>query len=223
MSGINYTIIRSKRRSVALEISSKAELIIRAPFRIDDSIIKGIIDEKKSWIERKIEEVKKRQRKVVVKKFVADEEFLFLGKKYKLRIVRDQKEKLKFDNGFFLSEKYILKGKELIIKWYKNEAEKYMADRIKEIANEHGFSYGKVQITNAKKRWGVCNGKNWIRINWRLIMATDTVIKYVIIHELVHTKIKNHSRLFWNEVSRILPDFKKSEKWIKENREQLYF
>lgn len=89
------------------------------------------------------------------------------------------------------------------------------------MAEEFGFECGKVWISNAQKRWGTCNFKNDIRINWRLIMAPAEVVDYVILHELVHTKIKNHSKRYWNEVQRLMPEYKKCEKWIKENRFEL--
>ena len=141
-------------------------------------------------------EVRKRVSKKVVKRFIEGEVFLFLGKKYELQIVEKQKQKIVFDKAIFLREKELLRAKEVIIKWYKNEALNYFADRVSEMARELGFVSERVFISNARKRWGTCNSKNDLRFNWRLIMAPAEVMDYVILHELVHTKVKNHSKKY---------------------------
>ncbi len=220
---MEYKVIKSKRRTIALEISSEAKVIVRAPVRVSDFVIKQIIQKRQAWITKKLLEVRKRVSKKVVKRFIEGEVFLFLGKKYELQIVEKQKQKIVFDKAIFLREKELLRAKEVIIKWYKNEALNYFADRVSEMARELGFVSERVFISNARKRWGTCNSKNDLRFNWRLIMAPAEVMDYVILHELVHTKVKNHSKKYWAWVKKIMPDYKKHERWIKENKEEMFW
>jgi len=72
-----------------------------------------------------------------------------------------------------------------------------------------------LRITNARKRWGSCSVKGNLNFTWRLIMAPLQVIDYVVVHELVHIKEKNHSKNFWNHVSSYLPDYKQKRKELK--------
>jgi predicted metal-dependent hydrolase len=74
-----------------------------------------------------------------------------------------------------------------------------------------------IKITEARKRWGSCGSKGTLNFSWRLIMAPMEVIDYVIVHELAHIGQLNHSPTYWRKVAEILPDYKKREKWLKEN------
>ncbi len=73
----------------------------------------------------------------------------------------------------------------------------------------------KIGITSAKTRWGSCSGKNSVNFSWKLIMADDKTIDYVIIHELTHIKQHNHSKKFWNIVESIMPDYSEQKKKLK--------
>jgi predicted metal-dependent hydrolase len=79
-----------------------------------------------------------------------------------------------------------------------------------------GASYQSVGITSARGRWGSCSGKNAIHFSFRLIYAPKDVIEYVIVHELAHTKHHDHSKAFWAEVAKFVPDWKVKRAWLKE-------
>lgn len=95
-------------------------------------------------------------------------------------------------------------------------ARKKLIHRLKELSKKHGFTYNKIFIRNQKTRWGSCSTKNNINLNRKLIDLPDELIKYVILHELVHTRIKSHSRAFWNELDRVAGDAKKLQSRLKE-------
>ncbi len=82
------------------------------------------------------------------------------------------------------------------------EARKRLIGRIDKLANEQGFTYNKVSIRNQRTRWGSCSAKNDISLNSKLILLPKELMDYVILHELVHTRIKNHSSEFWNELDK---------------------
>ena len=88
-------------------------------------------------------------------------------------------------------------------------AKNKLASRLSELAEQHGFLYNKVTFRRQKTRWGSCSAKNDISLNLRLAALPDELISYVILHELVHIRIKNHSPLFWKELQRLMPDAKK--------------
>ncbi len=82
-------------------------------------------------------------------------------------------------------------------------------------ANIIGVSYGRVTIRHQKTRWGSCSSKGNLNFNCLLMLAPQDVIEYVVVHELCHIKQMNHSKAFWAEVEKILPDYKDSVKWLK--------
>ena len=82
----------------------------------------------------------------------------------------------------------------------KETAQRILTSRLKQLAEQHGFTYNKVSIRNQKTRWGSCSNKNNISLNIKLISLPNELADYVILHELVHTKKQNHSKGFWAEL-----------------------
>lgn len=211
-------IIRSKRRkTIALQITDEAKLVVRAPFNVSDETIRKVIIKHKKWIENKLNLLKSRDPKPSKKEFANGEGFLYLGRNYKLRIVETQSEPLIFENGFYLHKRYLPKAREIFIGWYKEKAYEKIKERVEFYAEKGGFKYNKINITNAQKRWGSCSQNNNLNFSWRLIMAPLSVIDYVVVHELVHTQEKNHNRMFSTKVRTILPDYEKYNDWLKKN------
>jgi predicted metal-dependent hydrolase len=217
---MNITIdklIRSKRRSIGLEISSEGQLIVRAPRYATSQQIEKAVESKRSWIAEKQELVRIQNSNYKPKMFVEGEEFLYLGKSYKLSIVEDNDTIFQFNAGFYLSRKWKVKGRALFINWYKQESKRIIRERVKHFAGLYAFEYNHIKITNAKKRWGSCTGKNNLNFTWRLILAPMEIIDSVVVHELVHTRTKNHSKKFWSDVFKIMPEYPRHNQWLKEN------
>ena len=97
----------------------------------------------------------------------------------------------------------------------KQSAKEFLEGRIKELADKFGFVYNKVTIRNQKTRWGSCSGKNNINLNMKLMNIPNHLIDYVILHELVHTKVKNHSPLFWGALDIFVGNAKSIDKELK--------
>ena len=98
-----------------------------------------------------------------------------------------------------------------------SRALEYIPRRVEHFAPLVGVSYGGITIRNQRTRWGSCSGKGNLNFNCLLMLTTDSIIDYVVVHELCHLKEMNHSPRFWAEVERILPDYKKSRLWLKQN------
>jgi predicted metal-dependent hydrolase len=97
----------------------------------------------------------------------------------------------------------------------KIKAGQLLKNKLAELAKIHGYSYGRVFIRNQKTRWGSCSGKNNINLNLYLVLLPVRIRDYVMLHELVHTRVKNHQKAFWDELSRIVPDAKHLDKKLR--------
>ena len=97
-------------------------------------------------------------------------------------------------------------------------AKNRLVHRLDELCKQNGFTYNKIFVKNQKTRWGSCSAKNNINLNVNLVRLPEELIDYVILHELVHTKIKNHSKLFWEELSRFVTDPKRLAKKLRQYR-----
>ena len=107
--------------------------------------------------------------------------------------------------------------KEMLTKWYKDSFGDIVRERIEKYSPELNVAPAKIFIKNQKTRWGSCSTKGNINLNWLLVMTPLEIIDYVIVHELSHLKVINHSQEFWTLVESILPDYKERRKWLKEN------
>lgn len=96
-----------------------------------------------------------------------------------------------------------------------DKAQRYIPERVSFYAAIIGVTYGRITIRNQKTRWGSCSSKGNLNFNCLLMLAPEEVIDYVVVHELCHRKEMNHSAAFWNEVAKVLPDYRKSVRWLK--------
>ena len=94
----------------------------------------------------------------------------------------------------------------------RQAARKFLVDRLDYLAKRYGFNYNRVFIRNQKTRWGSCSRINNINLNMNLVRLPQELIDYTILHELVHTRIKNHGKQFWHQMDKFLGDAKKIDK-----------
>ncbi len=218
---VSYHLMRSKKRrkTISLHIKEDGKIVIMAPYHTPKWEIERFIEGKQSWIVEKISE-KEKQMKEVEKTFLPGERFLYLGEWYPLEI-HDSSHKeppltLSFGT-FILNKDHIEEARGLLMQWYKREAKEKIVGRVDYYSGRlHLFPKG-IRITNARSRWGSCSRDNRLSFSWRIIMASLAAVDYILIHELVHIREKNHSKKFWATLESILPDYRKHRLWLKEN------
>lgn len=213
-------LVRSKRRTIALIVERDGSLTVRAPRRAAVADIQSFILEKQDWIIRTQEKLKSLV-DVPKKEYKDGDSFLFLGNTYGLTLVRPQRPALKFEDGFTLGSTAQGNGERLFKQWYKEQAYKVFADRVGVFSTQYGFVPKQVKISSARTRWGSCSVDGSLNFTWRLVMAPLNVIDYVVVHELVHLRVKNHSSRFWREVEKIMPEYKDLRKWLRLHGETL--
>lgn len=102
-----------------------------------------------------------------------------------------------------------------------DKARKYIPERVAYFAEHMGVTYGRITIRNQKTRWGSCSSKGNLNFNCLLMLTPVEIIDYVVVHELCHRKEMNHSGAFWNEVEKVLPDYREAVRWLKEEGSQI--
>ncbi len=207
---IEPKIIRTRRKYLTLIIDRDGNLIVRAPLKISNKEIFDFIIKKENWINKKLNE-----RKSIIKPLtVTDGEQLpILGKMFTI--------KLASINKIFIDGDYISiparESKPKLINHLKILAKIYLTKRVEELAQKNNFNYTSIRISSAHTNWGSCSYKNSLNFTYRLMLCPTFVVDYIVIHELCHTKIKNHSANFYNLVRSILPNYKEYTKWLKTN------
>lgn len=210
-------IIRTKRRTIALIVERDGRLIVRAPLRAKEDAINQFIKQKEKWILKKQADVKAYYPPFVQKEYVNGEGFWFLGQIHKLQIVDEKEPNLYLNGNFRLAKVTLHKADSVFEKWYRKQAYQVMVGRVQWYAAKHGYQYKQIKITSARTRWGSCNSRGTLSFTWRLVMAPIPVIDYVVIHELVHLQVKNHSKKFWSRVGVIMPDYEQKIDWLNKN------
>jgi predicted metal-dependent hydrolase len=197
-------LIRSKRRTISLIIKDDGDLLVRAPNHTRIEYVQRFLQEKEDWIKKHQNTIKDFLKRKKSHKFITSQGIYLLGKRV-------------------IPKKINLKKYSEIKSWYKAEAEKYITKRLDFFADKFDLKYGTLKITDAKRRWGSCSGRNNMNFSWRILMAPKKTVDYVIIHELAHIKHKNHSARFWDFVETMMKDYKKHDNWLEENRFLLDF
>lgn len=180
---MKVTVIRSNRKTVAIQVNSDLSVTVRAPRSASEKDIEEILKKKEAWISKHIEKIKET----------------------KERFEAEPTEKLTREKVIALAD----------------EALKVIPERVEYFAKVIGVTYGKITVRNQKTRWGSCSSKGNLNFNCLLMLAPPEVLDYVVVHELCHRKQMNHSKAFWLEVEKVIPDYKEARKWLKEEGSQM--
>ena len=109
----------------------------------------------------------------------------------------------------------------LLVEWLKAQARRIIAARVEELAACYGFTYRRIFIRNQRTRWGSCSSRANLSFNFRLVLAPPEVLDYVIVHELAHLRVPNHSRRFWQLVARLYPGYPRWRLWLRRHEAML--
>lgn len=215
-----HQIIRSKRKTLALIVKPDGSVLVRAPMRTSGAVIEEFVRKNTPWIERKKAEALAAL-PPPTRQYVSGEPFPFLGTYYPLEVVEGQRELLQLKGNFKLAASHQHTADAVFARWYREQARQVLTTRVELFARQHGFQYKGIRITSARTRWGSCSASGSLSFSWRLIQAPLPVVDYVILHELVHTQIHNHSRKFWQKVNALMPDYHEHRRWLREHGREL--
>lgn len=209
----NVVITRELRRTLSIKISSKAEIIIKAPFFVSKGYIDNFLKEKEEWIVKSLEKVEKRI--VKNKQYQEEEEFLHLGKMYKLHFGNFKEISITNVLQFPLALKF--RAKKELTNWYIKQAKELITKRVNYHSKKMEKNFTSIMFSDTSSKWGTCFADNRLQFNWRLIMAPILVLDYVVIHELTHTVEKNHGPIFWRNIRLFTPAYRQYKKWLTDN------
>ncbi|CAN5177130.1 M48 family metallopeptidase [soil metagenome] len=208
-------IIRSHRKTLALHVSPDGTVVVKAPLFIFKRDITRFIEQHRDWIEQRLITVANHSKRRE-KKYQHGEVYLYIGKSYTLDIGNYQQIAVHEDTLRFPKALGFRIKKELET-WYIRQAKKVITQQVEWYAKEMYAEYVNISYSDTSSKWGSCTHDNRLQFNWRLIMAPILTIKYVVIHELVHTKEKNHSAAFWSKVRYMSPTYRHQRNWLKEH------
>ena len=213
-----YKIMRQKRKSVSISITDTLEVIVKAPYYVSEQEIEHMVAKHENWIKET-----QRQKKVhqTAKDWLTKGELTFLGQPKRIQLIESKKNQscIKcIDDTFMITVPYStdrIAIEALMYAYWKKEAYSLLTDLTEDYCKTLGLTYGRITIRNQKTRWGSCSSKGNLSYNIRLLGAPIEVIKYVVLHEVMHLKYFNHSQVFWRAIEEQMPNYKKHQDYLK--------
>lgn len=214
-----YAIKRSpKRKQLTITVERDRSLVVHAPESTSEEKIRTIVESKRQWIYEKTRHAQKYALPHPPgKELVNGESALYLGRQYRIEVVQNSSEEIRFEQRFLIPARLSGERKRVLREWYLDRAKEKILSRAKKFANDLGVEFANAKIVDNRYRWGSCTIQDNINFNWRLIKAPMFVVDYVIVHELAHLLEANHTPRFWNIVRAQSCKMDKAKQWLLEN------
>jgi predicted metal-dependent hydrolase len=214
---IDFTLEYSSRKTLGISVTPELNVRVVAPFNSSITKIKEKVEDKARWIVRQQEYFGEFLPKTPAREYVNGETHLYVGKQYRLKILKSRKNEVKLSGGtisVYTNKKEDKNYTKLLLdNWYRDHAIRLFEWRINQCLNKftkYNIEYPKLVVRRMNKRWGSCTPNKKIILNPEIIKAPVRCIDYVVIHELCHLIFHNHSPEFYKLQIKMMPD---CEKW----------
>jgi predicted metal-dependent hydrolase len=209
------TIIRRPVKHARLRVREDYRIKLVVPNDFTQAEVAAVLRRKADWIERQLTFFRVHPPAPVT----APGTIILFGEPFDLLPVPTLGRQVVVDE----QEKTVRSGPDLSraperAKWYRAFARDYLAGRTTNLARDHNFKFGRIFVRAQRSKWGNCSTGGNISLNWRLVTAPRYVADYLILHELMHTRIMNHTHRFWTHLKSICPDHQKATAWLRANR-----
>ena len=213
---VRYTVVRSARRkkTVAITIDRDKAVVVAAPLRTRNADIEAIVRKRAGWILRKLREKDSRPQP---RQFVSGESLYYLGRAVPVSVQATFGliPSVKLEDWTFRIEcPDHLEGedrrvalRQALMGWYWSRADETIRQAVELWHPRVGKRPARISLGDQKSLWGSCSSKGSLRFNWRIVMAPPELVDYVVVHELCHLVVANHSDSFWEQVGRLMPDY----------------
>lgn len=217
---IRFDIKYKNRQSVGIYIDYYGNIEVHAPKGTPNEKVVRLIEEKWELLRQKTKEMNDRWHGPVERGYDPGETFLYLGNSYPIQVYHDSN--IVEDYVLFEGNTLMVYVKQLEDETIQQALKQFYYQQCKALveksiaANQNYFKKKprSIRISDSKTTWGTCDSKRQLTFNWKLAMAPQEVIDYVVVHEMCHMVHLNHDRSFWRLVGSIIPDYKEQERWL---------
>ena len=211
-----YSIRRSTRRkkTVAVTVDPTEGVLLVAPEHLTMKRLDAVVRQKARWIVQRLRHVQSNGTSLPPREFVSGESVLYLGRHYRLKVHPRGYETPKLRGGWLHvsapgGPNRTTQVREAVVSWLRQHAAQRLPERIETWYRKAGVPMPRIVIADQQKRWGSCDNRGTIRLNWRIIQAPMRLVDYVIVHELVHLRHRGHGSNYWQALGRVMPDYER--------------
>lgn len=219
---IEYQLLPgNQRRTTDIVIERDGRVVVRPPAQYEPEQVDAVVASKRLWIYRNLAEWKDLNATAVAREWVNGETFLYLGAAYRLALVSEQKQPLTLKDGRFrLRRDVVEKGgtdaaREAFEQFYIDKAQQRFKERVAFFAPKVGVEVNKIKVKDMGYRWASCGRNGTVNFHWKCMMAPPRIVDYIAVHELCHFHQDNHTDAFWNEVDKVLTDWRERKEWLR--------
>lgn len=219
---IEYQLLPgNQRRTTDIVIERDGRVVVRPPAQYEPEQVDAVVASKRLWIYRNLAEWKDLNATAVAREWVNGETFLYLGAAYRLALVSEQKQPLTLKDGRFrLRRDVVEKGgtdaaREAFEQFYIDKAQQRFKERVAFFAPKVGVEVSKIKVKDMGYRWASCGRNGTVNFHWKCMMAPPRIVDYIAVHELCHFHQDNHTDAFWNEVDKVLTDWRERKEWLR--------
>ena len=217
----SYTIVRKSISSLRLKLKTSRSFVISCPRLTPEFVINRFIKNNQAWI------ISHSQKVPVKKLFKNSKKLVILGEIYQLHFVNTQRDSViisTLDKKIYVNiskdtNKHI---RDVLEKKLRPLALKLIKEELDLLSSKYNFSFNNVTVRNQSSRFGSCSSRGNLNFNWQIIFFPPNKFRHILLHELNHLKIKNHSNVFWNQLSIYDPDYKSNNLWLKKEGTKLF-
>ncbi|PFA67153.1 zinc protease [Bacillus sp. AFS015802] len=217
---IHYDLKYKNRKSIGIYIDSYGHIEVHAPKGTKDESVIRLLEDHWDRIMLKSKELKGRLNGPQVKSYQHGEPFLYLGESFPIEVHHNpeiSRDHVTLGEGrinIHVKEQDEERIKQALKRFYYRECKSLVEKRISIHQEKFKAKHRSVRISDSQTTWGTCDGRRQLTFNWKLAMAPQDVIDYVVVHEMCHMIHLNHDRSFWRLVGKFVPDYKEKEQWL---------
>lgn len=224
--GFDAEVIRTDRKKTATVKVEEGRVSVVVPRATSSDKVQALVSRKSRWIREKLL-LNRAHQPPKPKEYVSGENFTYLGRNYRLKVEPGASKSVKLKAGRLVvgvpssvqqGDRYVQAA---LTEWYREHALEKLQEKVQRYAKVVGVSPVSVGIKAFSGRWGSCNRRGDTMFNWRIIIAPNRIVDYVVVHELCHLKWHDHSPEFWRCVERAFPDYQECKEWLRQQGQTL--
>jgi predicted metal-dependent hydrolase len=212
-----------KRHTVGLTIERDGQVVAAVPANMSLKEVTEIVRQRETWVHSAL-----LRRSAIApasgsKEYVSGEGFHYLGRSYRLRVLRGTTgvsglpELRLFEGTFQLRADCVPRGRECFVGWYTGQMGTWLSEKLPQLQRRVGAIVRRTSVMDLGLRWGSCSEAGRVNFHWRAILLPPRLVSYLVLHELCHLLEHNHTEKFWALVRRVDHDFERKERWLREN------
>ncbi len=219
LTRIAFEIHRSgRKKTVALAVDAAGDVTVTAPPGVPRERLDAVVRTKAPWIVARVKRASDRPPAPAAKEFVTGETVLYLGRHYRLKL-EARAEVVALRAGWLVVPRDAPTRafpRALIVGWLRGRAELYLPGRLAELCRRHRIDPPRLIVCEQRRRWGSCDARGALRINWRIVHAPVELVEYLLLHELTHLAHPSHDRAFWSALGTKMPGYEARRDRLRE-------